>query len=95
MNKYDLYALTTSISSELENVMKNKVAPEIKAIYNNTVVPIILIILAITFVVRLIFVWIHAQRPEGEFKWISLAVIFACFVFAGTTPLWIWNIIGI
>lgn len=66
---------------------------QIKTIVNNVVFPVIDLILAVLFFVKLAMTYMD-YRKHGQFEWTAPAILFATLVFALTAPLYIWGIIG-
>ena len=93
MNKYKLFALTTSISSALENAFNTQVKPEFINI-TNIAMYIIAGVLLVILIVRGVFVWHNYRQGEGELKWGSLLAVFICLVIAASAPSWMWSVIG-
>ena len=60
----------------------------------NVVFPVIDMVLAIAFFVKLGTAYFD-YRKSGQFEWTAPAILFACLVFTLTAPLYIWQIIGI
>ena len=69
-------------------------ADQIKTVVNNVVFPAIDLILAVFFFAKLGTAYFDF-RKSGQFEWTAPAILFACLVFTLTTPLYIWQIIGI
>ncbi len=67
---------------------------QIKTVVNNVVFPAIDLILAVFFFAKLGTAYFDF-RKSGQFEWTAPAILFACFVFTLTAPLYIWQIIGI
>ena len=66
---------------------------QIKSVVNNVVFPIIDLVLAVCFFVKVALVYMD-YRKHGQFEWTPPAILFATLVFALTAPLYIWDIIG-
>lgn len=66
---------------------------QIKTIVNNVVFPVIDMILAILFFVKLGTAYFD-YRKHGQFEWAAPAILFACLVFTLTAPAYIWTILG-
>ncbi len=72
----------------------NAAKVQIKDVVNNVVFPVVDMILAILFFVKLGTAYFD-YRKHGQFEFTAPAILFACLVFTLTAPLYIWNIIGI
>ena len=72
----------------------NAAQSQIKAVVNNVVFPVIDMILAILFFVKLATVYME-YRKHGQFEWTPVAIIFGCLLFTLTAPLYIWNVVGL
>ena len=67
---------------------------QIKTVVNNVVFPVIDVILAVLFFVKLSTAY-FAYRKHGQFEFAAPAILFACLVFTLTAPLYIWGVVGI
>jgi len=67
---------------------------QIKTVVNNVVFPVINVILAILFFVKLGTAYFD-YRKHGQFEFAGPAILFACLVFTLTAPLYIWGVVGI
>ena len=67
---------------------------QIKTVVNNVVFPVLDLILAVFFFIKLGSSYFE-YRKSGQFEWAGPAILFACLVFTMTAPLYIWGIIGI
>lgn len=67
---------------------------QIKRVVNSVVFPVVDVILAVFFFVKLGTAYFD-YRKQGQFEWAAPAILFACLVFMLTAPLYIWDIIGI
>lgn len=65
---------------------------QIKQVVNNVVFPVIDMILAIMFFVKLGTAYFD-YRKHGQFEFVAPAILFACLIFTLTAPLYIWNIL--
>ena len=66
---------------------------QVKTVVNNVVFPVVDMILAILFFVKLGTAYFDYRR-HGQFEFAAPCILFACLVFTLTAPLYIWNIIG-
>ena len=67
---------------------------EVKNVVNNVVFPVLDLILAVLFFVKLSGSYFEYQK-RGQFEWAAPAILFACLLFALTAPNYVWTIIGI
>ena len=65
---------------------------QIEAIVNNVVFPVIDMILAVMFFVKLATSYFD-YRKHGQFDFTAPAILFACLIFSLTAPLYIWTIL--
>ena len=66
---------------------------QVKEVVNNVVFPVIDMILAILFFVKLGTAYFD-YRKHGQFEFTAPAILFACLIFTLTAPLYIWNILS-
>lgn len=71
----------------------NSAQGQIKQVVNNVIFPIVDLILAILFFVKLGTAYFD-YRKHGQFEFIAPCILFACLIFTLTAPLYIWDIIG-
>ena len=67
---------------------------QIKTVVNNVVFPVIDVILAILFFVKVGTSYFDYKK-HGQFEFAAPAILFACLVFTMTAPLYIWGVVGI
>lgn len=65
---------------------------QIKEVVNKVVFPVIDMVLAIFFFVKLGTAYFD-YRKQGQFEWAAPAILFCCLCFTLTAPLYIWGII--
>lgn len=65
---------------------------QIKNVVNNVVFPVIDLILAVFFFVKIGTAYFD-YRKQGQFEWAAPAILFACLCFTLTAPTYIWTII--
>ena len=65
---------------------------QIESIVNNVVFPVIDMILAVMFFVKLATSYFD-YRKHGQFDFTAPAILFACLIFSLTAPLYIWTIL--
>lgn len=66
---------------------------QIKEVVNNVVFPVLDVVLAVLFFVKLGSSWFE-YRKHGQFEFASPAILFACLLFTLTAPLYIWGVVG-
>ncbi len=66
---------------------------QIKQVVNNVIFPVIDLILAVLFFVKVATAYLD-YRKHGQFEWTAPAILLATLVFSLTCPLYIWNILG-
>ena len=66
---------------------------QIKQVVNNVVFPVVDMILAVMFFVKLSTAYFDYWK-HGQFEFTAPCILFACLVFTLTAPLYIWKIIG-
>jgi hypothetical protein len=71
----------------------NSASQQIKTVVNKVVFPAIDLILAVFFFAKLGTAYFD-YRKHGQFEWAAPAILFACLVFTLTSPLYIWQILG-
>ena len=67
---------------------------EIKDVVYNVIFPVIDLILAVLFFVKVATAYLD-YRKHGQFEWTAPAILLGTLIFALTCPLYIWNILGI
>ena len=65
---------------------------QIKNVVNNVVFPVIDMVLAILFFVKLGTAYFD-YRKHGQFEFTAPCILFACLIFTLTAPLYIWSIL--
>ena len=67
-------------------------AEQIKQVVNNVVFPVVDMILAILFFVKVGTSYFE-YRKHGQFEFAAPCILFACLIFTLTAPLYIWSIL--
>lgn len=80
------------VAGAVENTW-NDAKGQIKQVVNNVIFPIVDLILAVMFFIKLGTAYFD-YRKHGQFEFVAPCILFACLVFTLTAPLYIWNIIG-
>lgn len=86
------FAATGDVAGAIEDTW-GAAQTQIKAVVNNVVFPVLDLILAVFFFVKLGSAYFD-YRKHGQFEFAAPAILFACLVFTLTCPLYIWNILG-
>ena len=79
------------VSTAIENTWK-AAQTQIKNVVNNVVFPVIDMILAILFFVKVATCYFE-YRKHGQLELAAPCILFACLIFTLTAPLYIWSII--
>ncbi len=66
---------------------------QIKTVVNNVVFPVLDLVLAVFFFVKLGSAYFD-YRKSGQFEWTAPAILFACLIFVLTAPTYLWSILG-
>ena len=85
-------AATGDVSGAIQGTW-NDARGQIQSVVNNVVFPVINLILAVFFFVKIGMAYFD-YRKTGQFEWAAPAILFACLVFTLTAPLYIWGILG-
>ena len=70
----------------------NTAKGQVQTVVNNVVFPVVDMILAILFFVKLGTAYFD-YRKHGQFEFAAPAILFACIIFTLTAPLYIWTIL--
>lgn len=79
------------VAGAIENTW-NAAQSQVKTVVNNVVFPVIDMILAILFFVKLGTAYFD-YRKHGQFEFAAPCILFACLIFTLTAPLYIWSIL--
>ena len=80
-----------NVAGAVENTW-NQAQGQVKQIVNNVVFPVIDMILAILFFVKVGTSYFE-YRKHGQFEFTAPAILFACLLFTLTAPLYIWTVL--
>lgn len=80
-----------NVAGAVENTW-NAAQGQIKQVVNNVVFPVIDMILAIMFFIKLGTAYFD-YRKHGQFEFVAPCILFACLLFTLTAPLYIWEIL--
>ena len=79
------------VAGAIENTW-TQAQTQVKTVVNNVVVPVVDMILAILFFVKVGTAYFE-YRKHGQFEFAAPAILFACLIFTLTAPLYIWTIL--
>lgn len=94
--RVSVYAASSSSSGDVAGAVEEtwgSAKEQIKRVVNNVIFPVVDMILAILFFVKLGTAYFD-YRKHGQFEFTAPCILFACLVFTLTAPLYIWKIIG-
>lgn len=94
--KDSVYAAASSSGGDVAGAVEEtwgSAKEQIKRVVNNVIFPVVDMILAILFFVKLGTAYFD-YRKHGQFEFTAPCILFACLVFTLTAPLYIWKIIG-
>ena len=83
---------TGNVSGAIQNTWE-AAKGQVKDIVNNVVFPVIDMILAVLFFVKVGTAYFE-YRKHGQFEFTAPCILFACLIFTLTAPLYIWDILG-
>ena len=79
------------VAGAIENTW-NIAKTQVQTVVNNVVFPVVDMILAILFFVKISTAYFD-YRKHGQFEFAAPAILFACLIFTLTAPLYIWSIL--
>lgn len=79
------------VSGAIESTW-NAAKSQVQTVVNNVVFPVIDMILAILFFVKVGTSYFE-YRKHGQFEFAAPCILFACLIFTLTAPLYIWSIL--
>ena len=79
------------VAGAIENTW-TQAQTQIKTVVNNVVFPVVDMILAILFFVK-VGTACFEYRKHGQFEFAAPCILFACLIFTLTAPLYIWTIL--
>lgn len=94
--RVSVYAASSSSGGDVAGAVEEtwgSAKEQIKRVVNNVIFPVVDMILAILFFVKLGTSYFD-YRKHGQFEFTAPCILFACLVFTLTAPLYIWKIIG-
>lgn len=90
-----MFSMTAFAAGDVATAIENTwtaAQSQIKTVVNNVVFPVVDMILAILFFVKLGTAYFD-YRKHGQFEFTAPAILFACLIFTLTAPLYIWTIL--
>lgn len=90
-----MFSMTAFAAGNVATAIENTwtaAQSQIKTVVNNVVFPVVDMILAILFFVKLGTAYFD-YRKHGQFEFTAPAILFACLIFTLTAPLYIWTIL--
>lgn len=85
------FAASGDVSGAIESTW-TAAQTQVKNVVNNVVFPVIDMILAILFFVKIATAYMD-YRKHGQFEFAGPAILFACLLFSLTAPTYIWTIL--
>ena len=85
------FAASGDVAGAVENTW-NAAKSQVQTVVNNVVFPVIDMILAVLFFVKVGTSYFE-YRKHGQFEFAAPCILFACLSFTLTAPLYIWRII--
>lgn len=82
---------TGDVSTAIESTWTSA-ETQIKSVVNKVVFPVVDMILAILFFVKLATAYMD-YRKHGQIEFTAPAILFGCLVFSLTVPLYIWTVL--
>ena len=79
------------VSGTIESTW-NEAKTQIQNVVNHVVFPVIDMILAILFFVKVATAYFD-YRKHGQFEFAAPCILFACLIFTLTAPLYLWSIL--
>ena len=90
-----IFSMTVFVAGDVASAIESTwtaAQSQIKTVVNNVVFPVVDMILAILFFVKLGTAYFD-YRKHGQFEFTAPAILFACLIFTLTAPLYIWTIL--
>ena len=85
-------AETGDVAGAVEDTW-NAARGQIKDVVNKVVFPVIDLLLAVLFFVKIATAYMD-YRKHGQFEWAPPAILLATLIFSLTCPFYIWSILG-
>ena len=90
-----VFAISASATGDVAGAIQSTwtaAQTQIRTVVDNVVFPVIDMILAILFFVKVGGVYFD-YRKHGQIEFTAPAILFACLIFTLTAPLYIWSIL--
>ena len=87
-----VFAEQGNVASAVEQTWRTA-RTQIKDIVNNVVFPVLTLVLAVFFFVKLGGAYFD-YRKSGQFEWTAPAILFGCLIFVITAPTYLWGVLG-
>lgn len=90
-----VFSLTAFAAGDVASAVEgtwNTAKTQVQAVVNNVVFPVVDMILAILFFVKVGTSYFE-YRKHGQFEFAAPCILFACLIFTLTAPLYIWTIL--
>lgn len=90
-----LFCVTAYASGDVSGAIESTwqaARTQVQTVVNNVVFPVIDMILAILFFVKVGTAYFE-YRKHGQFEFAAPCILFACLIFTLTAPLYIWTIL--
>lgn len=90
-----MFSMTAFASGNVSGAIEqtwNAAKSQVQSVVNNVVFPVIDMILAILFFVKVGTSYFE-YRKHGQFEFAAPCILFACLIFTLTAPLYIWTIL--
>lgn len=92
---FSAFCVTAFAASDVSGAIEstwNTARTQVQTVVNNVVFPVIDMILAILFFVKVGTSYFE-YRKHGQFEFAAPCILFACLIFTLTAPLYIWTIL--
>ena len=86
------FAAAGNVSGAIEGTW-NAAKTEIRNVVDKVVFPVLDLVLAVLFFVKLGGMWFE-YRKHGQLEIVGPAILFACLLFTLTAPTYLWTILG-
>ena len=89
------FTVTAFAAGDVAGAIKNTwstAKAQVQSVVNNVVFPVVDMILAILFFVKLGTAYFD-YRKHGQFEFAAPCILFACLIFTLTAPLYLWSIL--
>lgn len=87
-----VYAAGGDVAGAVQDTW-NYAKSQIKQVVNNVVFPVMDLVLAVCFFVKICMAYMD-YRKHGQFDFTAPAILFATLLFSLTAPMYLWEIVG-